>query len=113
MKLLMRFGEALAMRLGHRPRLLSHRVLTCVACRPPPPRSDIQYVLSGAVHEFGMGTRFANLLEEVHRSNMTKACKTKLEAEATVKHYMDKDGTKAHIKVRSTLLANRALSGLC
>jgi hypothetical protein len=25
--------------------------------------SDIQYVLSGTVHEFGMGTRFANLLE--------------------------------------------------
>jgi predicted HAD superfamily Cof-like phosphohydrolase len=69
---------------------------------PAPPRSDIQYVLSGAVHEFGMGTRFANLFEEVHRSNMTKACKTKLEAEATVKHYMEKDGTKAHIKVRFT-----------
>ena len=49
--------------------------------------ADLQYVLSGTVHEFGMGSRFASLFDEVHRSNMSKACATRDEAEATVAHY--------------------------
>ena len=49
--------------------------------------ADLQYVLSGTVHEFGMGSRFAGLFDEVHRSNMSKACATRDEAEATVAHY--------------------------
>ena len=36
--------------------------------------ADIQYVLAGAVHEFGLGSSFANLFDEVQRSNMSKAC---------------------------------------
>lgn len=59
---------------------------------------DIQYVLSGAVLEFGLGEKFADLFNEVQRSNMSKACNSMEEAEATVKHYADKDGTKAYIK---------------
>ena len=48
---------------------------------------DIQYVLSGAVHEFGMSEKFVRLFNEVQRSNMSKACETKEEAESTVKYY--------------------------
>jgi predicted HAD superfamily Cof-like phosphohydrolase len=58
---------------------------------------DIQYVLSGAVLEFGLGEKFVDLFNEVQRSNMSKACSTHEEAEATVKYYFDKDGTEAEI----------------
>ncbi len=49
--------------------------------------ADLQYVLSGAVLEFGLGDRFKQLFEEVHRSNMSKTCRTEGEAQATVEHY--------------------------
>lgn len=58
---------------------------------------DIQYVLSGAVLEFGLGEKFVDLFNEVQRSNMSKACGSFEEAEATVKHYFDRDGTAAEI----------------
>jgi len=58
---------------------------------------DIQYVLSGAVLEFGLGEKFAALFDEVQRSNMSKACKTVQEAEATVAHYKEK-GVASYIK---------------
>lgn len=51
---------------------------------------DLQYVLSGAVLEFGLAEKFSELFEEVQRSNMSKACKTKEEAELTMQHYLDK-----------------------
>jgi predicted HAD superfamily Cof-like phosphohydrolase len=41
---------------------------------------DIQYVLSGAVLEFGLGDKFRELFDEVQRSNMSKTCKTVEEA---------------------------------
>lgn len=52
--------------------------------------ADIQYVLSGAVLEFGLGDKFKAVFDEVQRSNMSKACNTIEEAEATVKHFQDK-----------------------
>ena len=51
---------------------------------------DLQYVLSGAVLEFGMADKFNELFTEVQRSNMSKACKTKEEADETVAHYQSK-----------------------
>lgn len=51
---------------------------------------DLQYVLSGAVLEFGMADKFNELFTEVQRSNMSKACKTKEEADDTVTHYQAK-----------------------
>ena len=51
---------------------------------------DIQYVLSGAVLEFGLADKFPSLFNEVQRSNMSKACQTIEEAEATVAHYQEK-----------------------
>jgi predicted HAD superfamily Cof-like phosphohydrolase len=51
---------------------------------------DIQYVLSGAILEFGLGDKFRELFDEVQRSNMSKACANIEEAEATVAHYLNK-----------------------
>lgn len=51
---------------------------------------DLQYVLSGAILEFGLGEKFKALFDEVQRSNMSKACTSEEEAKATVKHYEDK-----------------------
>lgn len=51
---------------------------------------DLQYVLSGAVLEFGLADKFGELFDEVQRSNMSKACKTVQEAEETVAHYQSK-----------------------
>jgi len=59
---------------------------------------DLQYVLSGAVLEFGLGEKFVDLFNEVQRSNMSKACQSLEEAEFTVKFYQDKYGTEAEIK---------------
>ncbi|MGN5952974.1 hypothetical protein ACP6L2_00020 [Sphingobacterium lactis] len=51
---------------------------------------DIQYVLSGAILEFGLKDKFNDLFNEVQRSNMSKACKTEEEAIATQEHYKAK-----------------------
>lgn len=48
---------------------------------------DLQYVLSGAVLEFGLGEKFKELFDEVQRSNMSKTCATEEEAQLTIKHY--------------------------
>ena len=61
---------------------------------------DIQYVLSGAILEFGLGDKFKLLFEEVQRSNMSKTCKSIEEAQATQNHYLEKDGTVSEIVAR-------------
>ncbi|PSR08571.1 MAG: hypothetical protein DA408_21360 [Bacteroidetes bacterium] len=58
---------------------------------------DIQYVLSGAVLEFGLGDQFRQLFDEVQRSNMSKTCHNQAEAEATAEHYRQK-GTACYIQ---------------
>ena len=57
---------------------------------------DIQYVLSGAVLEFGLGTKFKDLFEEVQRSNMSKACATEQEAMDTVTFYKAHKNTECY-----------------
>lgn len=49
--------------------------------------ADIQYVLAGAILEFGLGDKFRAIFDEVQRSNMSKACDSVAEAEATIAHY--------------------------
>jgi len=61
---------------------------------------DLQYVLSGAILEFGMGEKFKTLFDEVQRSNMSKACTSMAVAEATVAHYEKRDGTKSRIEAK-------------
>ena len=60
--------------------------------------ADLQYVLSGAVHEFGLGARFKTLFDEVQRSNMSKACKTIDEAKDTQEYYKKNRDTNSVIK---------------
>ena len=59
---------------------------------------DIQYVLSGAVLEFGLGEKFKALFDEVQRSNMSKSCNSEAEAKATQQYYLDRDGTESYIR---------------
>jgi predicted HAD superfamily Cof-like phosphohydrolase len=59
---------------------------------------DIQYVLSGAILEFGLGEKFKELFEEVQRSNMSKACSSEAEARKTVEHYKSKEGTECYYR---------------
>ena len=62
---------------------------------------DIQYVLSGAVLEFGLAEKFNDLFEEVQRSNMSKACDSEEEAKRTIQYYKDKDGTECYFRKES------------
>jgi len=57
---------------------------------------DIQYVLSGAVLEFGLGDKFRELFDEVQRSNMSKTCKTVEEAEATMAYYKNEKDIESY-----------------
>lgn len=59
---------------------------------------DLQYVLSGAILEFGLGEKFKALFDEVQRSNLSKACLTEEEAIKTVEFYKQKDGTECYYK---------------
>lgn len=53
---------------------------------------DIQYVLSGAIISFGLQHVAAEMFEEVHRSNMSKLCKTKQEVLDTIDFYRNQKG---------------------
>jgi len=68
---------------------------------------DIQYVLSGAVLEFGLKDKFNALFEEVQRSNMSKACKDEEEAKATQAHYLAKGVTSYYKEVDGLFLVFR------
>ncbi|HAC24415.1 MAG TPA: hypothetical protein DCE81_05825, partial [Cytophagales bacterium] len=59
---------------------------------------DLQYVLSGAILEFGLQDKFKALFEEVQRSNMSKVCHSEEEAQRTVEFYKKKDGTECYYK---------------
>lgn len=61
---------------------------------------DIQYVLSGAILEFGLGEKFAELFAEVQRSNMSKVCETREVAEATLEYYKNEKDTEGYIVER-------------
>lgn len=59
---------------------------------------DLQYVLSGAILEFGLGNKFNELFNEVQRSNMSKACDSEREALETLLFYKHKDGSEGYYK---------------
>ncbi len=58
---------------------------------------DIQYVLSGAILEFGLADKFKMLFDEVQRSNMSKTCKSMDVAKRTQAYYKSEKGTESHI----------------
>ena len=58
---------------------------------------DLQYVLSGAILEFGMADSFKEMFDEVQRSNMSKTCKSMQEALDTQDHYQKSRDTKSFV----------------
>lgn len=52
---------------------------------------DIQYILDGAILDFGLQDVFEEAQLEVHRSNMSKFCLTTQDARECVNKYYDKD----------------------
>lgn len=64
---------------------------------------DMQYVLSGAVLEFGLGDKFRALFDEVQRSNMSKTCHSREEAEATQRYYREERGFESYIRQEGDL----------
>ena len=73
--------------------------------------ADLQYVLSGAILEFGLGDKFAAIFNEVHRSNMSKTCATPLEAEETVAHYTGLDQPGRIVPSGQVYLVHRIADG--
>lgn len=81
---------------------------------------DLQYVLSGAVLEFGLGEKFVELFNEVQRSNMSKACSNQQEADETIEFYKQKgeeafseisgDKINVHRKSDNKVLKNKYYS---
>jgi predicted HAD superfamily Cof-like phosphohydrolase len=67
--------------------------------------ADLQYVLSGAILEFGFTELFYPIFAEVHRSNMSKACSTEAEAIATMEK-AEKETGKDHHYVQMAVGAN-------
>jgi predicted HAD superfamily Cof-like phosphohydrolase len=63
--------------------------------------ADLQYVLSGAILELGLGDKFCQLFNEVHRSNMSKTCKSLEEAEATQAYYLQEKNTESILKEKN------------
>jgi len=59
---------------------------------------DIQYVLSGAILEFGLANKFKALFDEVQRSNMSKACDNEQQAIDTVEFYKKEKDTECYYK---------------
>lgn len=57
---------------------------------------DLMVVLCGSILEFGMGDKFNEIFNNIHNSNMSKACNSEQEAIDTVNFYNDKDGTDAY-----------------
>ncbi|MEZ4907590.1 MAG: nucleoside triphosphate pyrophosphohydrolase family protein [Saprospiraceae bacterium] len=60
--------------------------------------ADLQYVLSGAILEFGLGPKFKAIFDEVQRSNMSKLCKSLDEAEKTKEYYLRERGVESYIE---------------
>lgn len=52
---------------------------------------DLEYVLSGAVLEFGLASSFEKIFNRIHESNMSKACDTEHEALQTCNFYRDRN----------------------
>lgn len=58
---------------------------------------DLQYVLSGAILELGFGKVFDEAFQDVHDSNMSKACISSTEAQMTVDKYM-REGVETYFQ---------------
>lgn len=68
---------------------------------------DLQYVLSGAILEFGLAEKFPELFDEVQRSNMSKACKNNEEADLTQESYKNQGITTTTETVGNVIIIKR------
>ena len=68
---------------------------------------DLQYVLSGAILEFGLAEKFPELFDEVQRSNMSKACKNNEEAGLTQENYKNQGITTTTETVGNVFVIKR------
>ncbi len=59
---------------------------------------DIKYILNGTILEFGFGELDETLFDDVHRSNMSKACTTEEDAIKTIQHYKENYNTDSYKK---------------
>ena len=59
---------------------------------------DLMVVLCGSILEFGMGDKFDKIFENIHNSNMSKACNSEQEALETLLFYKQKDSTEGYYK---------------
>ena len=55
---------------------------------------DIQYLLNGAFNRHGLGGIKEKILDEIHASNMSKACSSREEAEKMIDESTTKRGSK-------------------
>lgn len=71
---------------------------------------DLMVILCGTILEFGLSHKFNKIFEDIHISNMSKACNSEQEAINTIKFYKDKDGTIAHyVKDNNKWLVYRSI----
>lgn len=63
--------------------------------------ADLQYVLSGAILEFGLKDKFEEIFQEVHSSNMSKSCATLQEAEETILKNRNETSLEYHMVKRN------------
>lgn len=73
--------------------------------------ADLQYVLIGTVLEFGLQDKFTEILDEVHRSNMSKTCKTEEEVKDTINHYEQLNVKCGYFKTDSGFIVYRTSDG--
>lgn len=64
---------------------------------------DLQYVLSGAILEFGLAGSFAAVFDEIQRSNMSKACRSEEEAQTTARYFENEKGVPTKIVQKGDL----------
>lgn len=66
---------------------------------------DLQYVLNGAILEFGIKDSFEELFDDVHDSNMSKTCSTEIQAKETVDLYTEK-GVETYYELSNNMNAD-------
>lgn len=59
---------------------------------------DLMVVLCGSILEFGLKDKFNEIFENIHNSNMSKACNSEREALETLSFYKHKDDSECYYK---------------
>lgn len=69
---------------------------------------DLAYVLFGSIVSLGLTDKIEEGFNEVHRSNMSKVCETKEQADRECGWYIDQSGLECHVeKVNGKFIIQR------